>query len=286
MPGNSIRKKLVDSLIKQEPPEGEAYFSVSRAGVASLARLEGISLIQANIRCLEDGIWPESLRANRGTFTEQDQIALLRSRVAVIGAGGLGGMVILLLARMGVGALTVCDGDSFEESNLNRQFLSNVNRLGESKVTAAAKEVARVNPAVWVDALGEWAEPENMPRILENVQVAVDCLDNLEARYWLEDAARGAGIPYIHAAIAGMEGFVMTVYPGEPGLRGLYGEPVGKETTAEKILGVPTPTSALVAGFQAVEASKVLMGKRGLGPGKVMHLDLAGPEMDILELAV
>ena len=284
MTGRKLRDVLAEYLATQNPPQCGSYYSVSREGVAMLALGEGISLNRAMVRCLEQGIWPETLRGNRGSLSKQDQIALLQARVAVLGAGGLGGMVILLLARMGVGALTVCDGDSFDESNLNRQFLATPRRLGRPKALAAAEEVATVNPAVEVTALVEWAKPDSLPRILGGAHVAVDCLDSLEARFWLEEAAGEAGLPYIHGAIAGMEGFVMTVYPGEPGLKGLYGAPGDREGSAEKILGVPTATPALIAGFQALEAAKVLMGKRGLGPGRVMHLDLGVPETDFLEL--
>ena len=274
MPGRDIMGLPYSELKRHEPPAGEAYYSVSRAGVAELARREGLDLNRAMAGCLERGVWPEILRGNRGSLTENDQIALLGARAAVIGLGGLGGMVTLLLARMGVGSLTVCDGDSFDESNLNRQFLSSPERLGRPKAFAAAEEAAKVNPAVKVTALAEWADGKSLPRILDGARVAVDCLDSLEARFWLEAAARNAGIPYIHGALAGMEGFVMTVYPGEPGLKGLYGAPAETKVSAEKIVGTPTFTPALIAGFQALEAAKALMGKRGLGPGPG---DASGP---------
>ncbi len=115
--------------------------------------------------------------------------------------------------------------------------------------------------------------------------LAVDCLDNLESRFALEAAAGAAGLPYVHGALAGLEGFVMTVFPGEPGLRGLYGCPPAAGLGAARVMGVPTPTPALVAGFQVLEVAGVLTGRRRLKAGEVLHLDFARPEMEILRLA-
>ena len=90
----------------------------------------------------------ERYRAQRGSLTSMEQAALLKSTVTVIGAGGLGGAVCLLLARTGVGCIIVCDGDSFDESNLNRQMLANMTRIGTNKALAARDEIALINPAV------------------------------------------------------------------------------------------------------------------------------------------
>ena len=273
-------------LIPQKPPGQEPHASVSWPGVLDLAQKRELPLAEAMARLLDQGLWPERLRPNRGTFSAVDQARLLRSRAAVVGAGGLGGMVILLLARLGLGQLAVADGDVFEESNLNRQFLSNHQRLGMNKARAAAQELALINPAVVVSLTERHLDPDSLPPFLEGAGVALDCLDSMSARYHLERAAASVGVPYIHGAIAGLEGMVMTVRPGQAGLAGLYGpQPAPKEASAESFLGVPAMTPALVACLQVNEAVKVLLGRATLPPGSVVHLDLTVPGMEILNLA-
>lgn len=280
-----LEERLAPQVEEQAAPEGGSLRLVDEEGIWELARQEGLEPAEVMAQCLELGIWPRRFVKNRGVLSTDDQARLLRSRAAVIGAGGLGGMVILLLARVGLGALTVCDGDRFDQTNLNRQFLSRPDRLGQAKAEVAAEEVAAVNPACRVRAVVDWAGEENLPAILEEAQVALDCLDNLAARFVLEGACRRLGVPYVHGAIAGWEGFVMTVAPGEPGLEGMYGPAGGQQGPgAEKLLGVPTITPAICAAFQALEAVRLLLGKRGLGPGQVMHLDLEALSLESFRL--
>jgi len=280
-----LREALAPYLKENPMPGQEPFYSVSQAGIADRALLTGQSPLAVMRECLDQDIWPERFRPNRGVFSAADQARLLDCRAAVIGAGGLGGAVILLLARFGLGGITVCDGDVFEESNLNRQLLSSQDRLGQNKASCAAAEVARVNPYTQVEVFPFPAGPENFAAILQGAQVALDCLDNMPARYALEEAAAKSGIAYVHGAVAGLEGFVMTVAPGEPGLRGLYGpRPAGKKESAESVLGVPTVIPAAVASLQVNEAVKLLLGRRGLGPGRLLHLDLAAPSLEILSL--
>lgn len=281
-----LGEALAGHLSDQELPDGSSLSTVSDEGLMAAAAVLGWHPRQVACRCLSKGIWPQRFGANRGALTTQDQISLLESRALLVGAGGLGGVAALALARLGVGRLTVCDGDQFEESNLNRQWLANLARLGQNKARCAAAEVALINPLVVVSAREEWISPENLADILAGAQVVIDCLDNMEARYWLQEAAAKAGLPFVHGALAGHEGMVMTVAPGEPGLKGLYGpRPVPKKDSAEVLMGTPTLTPLAIATLQANEAVQLLLGRRGLGPGQVLHLDLALPSLEILRLA-
>ncbi len=97
---------------------------------------------------LQNDIVPEHYARNLRFFSVEDQIALLNSQVGVVGLGGLGGAVTEILARIGFGRLVLLDGDMFEESNLNRQFLSKTDLLGSSKANAAKQRVAEVNPSI------------------------------------------------------------------------------------------------------------------------------------------
>ncbi len=276
---------LKPHLILHEPPGQEGFYSVREAGLKELAQARGESLKQSMLACLEQNLWPERFRPNRGSLDAAEQARLLRARVAVIGAGGLGGAAILLLARLGLGALAVADGDIFEESNLNRQQLANLENLAQSKAQAAARQVAEISPATEVRVHAVWAYEDNLPRILEGCDLALDCLDNLRGRYQLEEACLLLGLPYIHGAVAGLEGMVMTVRPGGPGLAALYGpEPAEKNESAEAWLGVPTPTPAFIASLQVAEAMKLLLGRPGLEPGQALHADLGAPSLEVLSL--
>ncbi len=251
MPEKDIKNRIAHYLIQHTPPGQEPFFSVKEEVLAGLAREWGRTLAQVMIECLDQGIWPERYRPQRGTFTTDDQARLLGSSVAVVGAGGLGGAVCLLLARNGVGRIIVCDGDGFDESNLNRQLLSRLDRLGVNKAVCAGDEIKAINPSIEVMTHQVWLTEENVDEILAPAQVVVDCLDNLPTRYLLEQAARKRGIPFVHGAVAGQEGYIMTVFPEDPGLMDLYGpEPAGKEVSAESWLGTPTVTPAMVAGLR------------------------------------
>lgn len=276
---------LTPHLLTHQPHGQEGFFSVREAGLRELAELHGFSLRQAALECLGQEIWPERLRPNRGALSAADQARLLSSSVAIIGAGGLGGLAILLLARLGVGSLIVADGDIFEESNLNRQFLATPENISQSKAQVAAAEVARLSALTEVRVHAVWAFEDNLPRILEGADLALDCLDNLRGRYQLEEACQKQGMSYIHAAVAGLEGMLMVVRPGAPGLSALYGpDPAEKINSAESYLGVPTPTPALLATLQVAEAMKLLLGRPGLGPGQVLHVDLGLPGMEVMQL--
>ena len=281
---------LVQSLkpfLRTNPtPGGEPFWCIGREGLSALMQKRGYGLKEAMLECLDAGIWPERFRANAGSLSPADQARLLRSKACVIGCGGLGGVVIIELARMGLGGLAVCDADVFDESNLNRQFLSNLERIGVSKAQAARYEALALNPAMEVTAHHVWADEDNLPGFLKGAQVAVDCLDNMPGRYALEEVCARAGIPYVHGALAGWEGFVMVVRPGDPGVRGLYGPtPAAKEHAAEVRVGTPTPTPPMVSTLQVNEVVKLLMGRPGLGKGQMLHVDLSEPSLEILSLA-
>ncbi|MBU0513378.1 MAG: HesA/MoeB/ThiF family protein [Proteobacteria bacterium] len=268
-----------------QAPGQEPLSVISDEGLIQAARSMGVTPREATTACLEQHLWPQRLAANRGTFTRQDQARLAASTVAVIGAGGLGGMVVLLLTRLGIGGLRICDHDRFEPGNLNRQFLCRPETLGRPKAEVAAEEVAAISPVVEVEVFPLRAGPDNLAQILTGAQVAVDCLDNMPSRYALETAAREAKIPYVHGAVAGLEGFVMTVLPGEPGLAGLHGpEPAAKQDSAEVVMGIPAMTPAAVATLQVNEVVKLLLDRRGLGPRTLLHLDLSVPSLELLRL--
>ena len=220
---------------------------------------------------------------NHDAISEADQATLAIDRVLVVGCGGLGGMVIECLARIGVGHLRVVDGDLFEATNLNRQILCSTMNLNRPKTLAAKQRVMAVNPLVEVDAVQANLTVENATSLLADCDVAVDCLDNIPARFVLQEAAKNAGLPLVHGAVAGWCGQVCVIRPGEDLLSFLYGETL-EEQGEEVSAGTLSFTAAAVGALQAAEVVKLLLGKPGLS-GELLVLDLMNASSTRLQLA-
>ena len=219
---------------------------------------------------------------NHDAISEAEQASLAINRVLVVGCGGLGGMVIECLARTGVGHLRVVDGDLFEASNLNRQILCSTMNLGRPKTLAAKQRVMAVNSLVEVDAVQADLTTENALDLLADCDAAVDCLDNIPSRLLLQQAAKTAGIPLVHGAVAGWLGRVCVIQPGEDLLNLLY--PEAEETQGEEQqMGTLSFTASLTASWQAAETVKLLLGKPGL-QGEILEVDLLSGSADRLSL--
>jgi len=254
---------------------------LSFEAVQRLAQTFGLSPRSVHRQALRRRILPRRYLRNFGTLGWQGQLALLESTVAVVGLGGLGGNVVEGLARSGIGCLVLVDGDVFVDHNLNRQLLSEEARLGQPKTEAAQARVAAINSAVDAVPYPEMAGAERMRDILRGVAVVVDALDRLPDRLALQDAASEVGIPIVHGAIAGWMGQVMTVLPGDSGLRGLYGEEV-PDQGAEVELGCPAATPMMVAAWQVQEVVKLLTGQGRLLRHRLLFMDAKMATVDLL----
>lgn len=233
---------------------------VSLAACREAAREYGVTAREAELIALENGICPSRYERNIGTFGLEGQAALLRSRAAVAGCGGLGGWAAELLARAGVGELALFDGDSFDESNLNRQLLSTEENLGKPKAMAAAERVRAVNGAVSVFPRVERLTADNARELLAGSGVVVDALDNNSSRRQVFKACGELGIPFVHGAIGGFFGQVGVFYPGD---RPFWNEEDAPDSGIEAETGNPPFTPAFVAALQAAEAVKILAGLEG-----------------------
>lgn len=219
---------------------------------------------------------------NHDALSLDEQEKLASKRVLIVGCGGLGGMVIECLARIGVGHMRVVDGDVFEESNLNRQLLCSGMNLGRPKTLAAQQRVMAVNPLVEVEAVQAELTSDNALELLGNCDIAVDCLDNIPSRLLLQQAAKEAGIPLVHAAIAGWRGQVAVVQPGEDLLSLLYNN--SRQEQGEEIsTGTLSFTAAALGALQASEVVKLLLGRQGL-QGELLILDLLNASSTRLRL--
>ena len=222
---------------------------------------------------LDHDLLPARYQRNRAMISIQQQLSLLRSKVAVFGCGGLGGYIIEELARLGIGRIAVVDPDVFEEHNLNRQLLCTRELLGKKKVNAAAHRIAAINPAVKIQTFDFAFGQDNSAEILNGVTVAADGLDNIPIRLELAESCKDLNIPLVHGAIAGWFGQVAVQYPGENILQHLY---AGKKTAhgVEKRLGNPSFTPAAIASLEVAEIVKILLGTKPSLPRRYLAMDL------------
>jgi molybdopterin/thiamine biosynthesis adenylyltransferase len=235
------------------------------------------------LAALDAGVVPCRYLRNIGTLGSDGQARLLRSTVAVVGLGGLGGYVAEALARMGIGRLIMIDGDVFEEHNLNRQLFSSEAVLGQAKALVAQQRIAEVNGAVEVIAYATTLTSQNATTLLAGADVVVDALDRLPTRLLLQDAAQKLGIPMVHGSIAGFLGQAMSILPEDGGLRKLYGVAEGlPEQGLEAHLGTPAATPMAVAAWEVQEVIKILTGRNTLLRHRLLVMDMEGNVVEIL----
>ncbi len=254
-----------------------------RAVINEQHAMEIASIYNTNLHdiyktALKRQILPYRYIRNLDSINIDEQLKLLESRVSIIGAGGLGGQVIILLARLGVGYLNVIDYDVFDETNLNRQALSCIDVIGKSKAETAKETVAKINPAVNVTAFHLRLDDSNAAEILAGSNVIVDALDNVPDRFTLEEYARGFDIPLVHGAVAGFEGQLMTIFPDDSGMESIYGKSknsIPPEKSPVSLLGVPAVTPAIIASYQAVEVMKIILKKETLLTNMLVYMDLS-----------
>lgn len=279
----SMRDLLCEKSRKTKDPAGREIVVLDDRQALKIAEKFGCRVHEVYIEALSLGISPHRYIRNREIISNGEQLKLARSQVAVVGAGGLGGNLILLLARIGIGRLVVVDKDLFDESNLNRQALCTQETLGKPKSEVAVAAVASINPAVDVISHHLALDQSNAPEILGGSDVIVDALDNVPDRFLLEDMSKGLGIPMVHGALAGFEGQLMTIFPNDSGLKNLYGNEgavVDKSKSPESVLGVPTFTPSLIATLQAMEVVKIILERGRPIRNAMIHVDMETAQMN------
>ncbi|MGD2096177.1 MAG: ThiF family adenylyltransferase [Desulfobacterales bacterium] len=278
-------EKIIKSARPKAFPDKTPYNSISIRQTSQLSKATGISGRHIEIMALEHGVVPERYARNMKAFSLQDQIALLNARVSIVGLGGLGGAVVEILARIGIGILNVIDGDTFEENNLNRQFLSTPARMAQSKAQAAAQRIKTINSAVEVKAHPRFLDAENGAMLLRHADVCVDCLDNLKTRFILERWCKQIRAPLVSAALAGASGQVTTIFPQDQGLRLIYGAEENVPLKgAETALGTVPYAVTFMAALECAEVIKILQDKPGLLRNKLLVADLEDAAIDIVAL--
>ena len=203
------------------------------------------------------------------------QAKLLASKVLMLGAGGLGSPSAMYLAAAGVGTIGIVDMDEVDASNLQRQILHNMDRVGDRKVDSAKKTLTLLNPDVDVVTYDTRLDASNIMQIIEGYDVIVDGADNFPSRYLLNDASVKLGIPVVHGSIFRFEGMVSVFHPLQgPTYRDMVPEPPPAElapSCAEAgVLGV---LPGIVGSIQALEVIKLILGIGEPLIGRILSVD-------------
>ena len=205
----------------------------------------------------------------------EGQSKLLSSKVLLLGAGGLGSPAAMYLAAAGVGTIGIVDMDVVDASNLQRQILHNIDRVGERKVDSAKKTLTMINPDVDVVTYDTRLCAENVIEILTGYDVIVDGADNFPSRYLLNDASVKLGIPVVHGSIFRFEGMVSVFHPVlGPTYRDMVPEPPPSELAPScSEAGVLGVLPGIVGSIQALEALKILLNLGESLIGKILAID-------------
>jgi len=202
------------------------------------------------------------------------QRKLAKSKVAIVGLGGLGTVSSLYMALAGVGHLRLIDQDTVETPNLHRQILYSVDDLHYPKVEVAAERLKKLNPLLKTEPVSENVNAGNVEKLLAEVDLVVDGLDNMFTRYLVNRACVKMGVPYVFGAAIGLEGNLSVFAPPETGcLECLLPNISDSDLRTCDTRGVVGATPGIIGAMQAMEAIKVLTGMGLPLKGKLMVCD-------------
>ena len=205
----------------------------------------------------------------------EGQTKLLASKVLMLGAGGLGSPSALYLAAAGVGTIGIVDMDEVDASNLQRQILHNLDRIGDRKVDSAKKTLTGLNPDVDVVTYDTRLDASNILEIIKGYDVIVDGADNFPSRYLLNDASVKLGIPVVHGSIFRFEGMVSVFDPKNgPTYRDMVPEaPPAELAPSCAEAGVLGVLPGIVGSIQALETIKLLLNIGETLVGRILAID-------------
>jgi sulfur-carrier protein adenylyltransferase/sulfurtransferase len=215
-------------------------------------------------------------------FGEPGQLLLLRARVLVAGAGGIGGASALYMAAAGVGSLRIADHDEVTRSDLNRQILYTNRHLGQTKVALAREHLLELTPGIEVEAVDQLVTRENVDAIAEGCDLVVDGLDNQAARDVLNDYAIRSGKPLIYGAVSGFLGHMSLIeFPHTPCLRCF--RPASPTPPEAPIIGA---VAGMMGALQALEAIKRLTGVGDCLRGRLLVFNALDMTFEVVSVKV
>jgi molybdopterin-synthase adenylyltransferase len=217
---------------------------------------------------------------------KKGQRQLAKSKVAVVGAGGLGTVSSLYLALAGVGYIRLIDQDTIEPQNLHRQILYTVSDLHYPKAEVAAKRLQELNPLVRAEAVPENVNSSNVERLLDGVDCVVDGLDNIVTRYLVNRACVKLKVPYVFGAAIGIEGNLSVFAPPETGcLECLMPNLSDQDLLTCSTRGVIGATPGVIGALQAMETIKLLAGIGSTLKGKLLVCDFSDMDFTSIDIS-
>ncbi len=214
------------------------------------------------------------------------QEKLQKAHVIVIGAGGLGSPVLMYLAAAGVGTIGIIDHDEVRTSNLQRQIMYVTGDIARLKAETAAERLTHLNPLVDARPYAVRFDEANAVELLRGYEIAVDCSDNYDTRYLINDATRDAGIPMIYGAVSQFMGQVSVFnYRGGPQYRDLYPEETRTAADANPSeQGVIGALPGIIGSYQACEVIKIITGAGDVLSGRLLQIDALNLRTEIISL--
>ncbi len=212
----------------------------------------------------------------------EGQEKLLNARSLIIGAGGLGSSAAMFMTSSGVGKLTLCDNDTVDLTNLQRQILHRTRSIGMAKVDSAHATLTEINPEVNIIPLNERVDQTRLLQLVAVADVVLDCSDNFATRYALNQACVQLQKPLVSGAAIRFDGQIAvfdlrTEY--SPCYQCLYPEDSTAEETRCAVMGVYAPLVGIIGSMQAAEALKLLMGIGTSLSGKLLVMNALNFEM-------
>ena len=210
---------------------------------------------------------------------------LRRAKICVVGVGGIGNPIVTQLAAMGVGKLKIVDRDVVEISNLHRQHLYNEADIGKVKVEVAAERLKKINHHVQIEAVPLSITRYTAESIVKGMDIIIDALDTVDARYALNDACIKYNIPFIYAGALGMLGSVCTILPNKSAcLRCMFPSLAEEDMPTCSTEVVHPSILYLVAGIQVSEAVKIVTGQQPTLVNKLLYIDLNELSFDKIQM--
>ncbi len=204
----------------------------------------------------------------------EGQEKLLKSKVLVVGAGGLGSPVAFYLAAAGVGTLGIIDADEVDYSNLQRQIIHSTADVGRPKVLSAAKKLRELNPDLVVKDYQEKLGENNYLQIIKDYDVVVDGTDNFPTRFLINEACARYGTAYMYGGVLGYVGQAMTIIPGSsPCLRCIFPREPGAKTPTCREVGILGAVPGVIGSLLATETVKYLLDLGELLTGRILTYD-------------
>lgn len=235
--------------------------------VRELSEMLNKSIRQTELYLLEQNILPYRYIGTARFVGLQGITKLLKTRVAILGCGGVGGYVGELCARLGVGEVLLFDGDVFEESNLNRQLGCLEKNIGRSKAEVMADRIKDINSAVDVCYKNIFLHKDQFMKEFSNCDIVIDAIDNIKDRLDMSKACIDLNIPFIHGSIGNSSVHVGVATPDNNFLEKIYSH----NNTNNILLGNPAPTAILCAALQICELVKIICGIGDVLCGNLLH---------------